>query len=423
MEPKYQHTVNGQSVLQADFNAMGDASGLADDRVFAELFRMAPYDGSTISRGILPFLYTNSGEGGLIQPAGASGSVQVHPFRAFIGSRTAVASSGKDNWRDIRSAIAVGSTTLHQTVALTANASGDPRWDLIYAAVAVDANSATVTRKVKNPTTKVIADQSLVTTIVSTVTVGVVTGTTDPAPDWPSLPADAAGTYYIVLGYVRVPDGFGAASTVLETDIATAAPLLLMSEATGGASLEFADTHRTIGGGTLTAAQIQTWGSSGTKPKMWVPSTAAGSRSLIAAVDLTTGSESHVTGAVIDSRDWRGRICKWVASVSSTGTSDLAWDEQGPRTVFTPNASVDTQKVATVTGNAIAQGMGQTLRQSGAVDPVVARIDSTNHTSRVAATVEVYCDMSTGKLKVSYAGNPNAQIVFWFEFSGRIENT
>ena len=46
MEDRYQHSENGRSVLQADLNAIGEASALADDRVFAELLRLLPFNGT-----------------------------------------------------------------------------------------------------------------------------------------------------------------------------------------------------------------------------------------------------------------------------------------------------------------------------------------------------------------------------------------
>src|SRR5689334_8947870 len=114
MENRFQHSLNGQSVQQADLNLLGETSALADDRVFAELFRMQPYDGATVRKGVLPFGHSASANAGLVVPNGATGSVLVNPLRAFVGSRTAVATSAKANWRDIRSALAVGSTTLGQ---------------------------------------------------------------------------------------------------------------------------------------------------------------------------------------------------------------------------------------------------------------------------------------------------------------------
>jgi hypothetical protein len=426
MEALFKTQFNGQSVLTGDFDVLGDGAAYADDRVFAEMFRMRPYNGSSPARGILPYYYDDSGEAGLIAANGGTGSVLVYPFRGFVGSTVAVATDGKRNWRDIRSQIAAGTSTLAQTVSLSANASGNPRWDLIYAAVTPDTPSAMTTHKVKDPTSKVITDQSLVRSWITTVTLGVVEGTAAASPDWPATPADGSATYYIPLAYIRVPDGFTAASTVAATDIATVAPVLSLSEATSGGSLGFASCHRTLGGGTLTAAQIQTWGATGTRPNMFVPSTAAGTRSLIIALDLQTGTESHVDGAVLDERDWRGRLCRFMVHLGAFGTTDLAWDGQGAKTLYSPHPTLDPFKVATITGNGVYMGMSQTLRENSGIDPTwAAYVDGTNGSSRANQAIGVYCDFADGgKLKLSLpGGSPNARVIFWLEFTGRLENT
>ena len=426
MEPLFRTQFNGQSVLTGDLDTMGDGAAYADDRVFAEMLRMRPYDGASPSRGILPYLYDNSGEPGMLAGNGASGSVLVYPFRAFVGSTVPVATDGKRNWRDIRSQVAAGSTSAAQTVALSANASGNPRWDLIYAAVTPDTPSGTQTHKVKSPTSKVITEQLLVRSWVTTVTLGVVEGTAAASPDWPATPADGSGVYYIPLAYVRVPDGFGAASTVAATDIATVAPVVSLNEATSGASLGWASCHRTLGGGTLTAAQIQSWGATGTRPNMFIPSTAVGSRSLVVALDLQTGTESHADGAVLDDRDWRGRICKFMVNLHAFGTTDLAWDGQGAKTLYSPHPTLDPFKNTTVTGNGVYMGMSQTLRENSGIDPTwAAYVDATNGSSRANQVIGIYCDFADGgKLKLSLpGGSPNARVIFWLEFTGRLENT
>jgi hypothetical protein len=420
MEKRYQHTVNGQSVLTADLNVLGESSALADDRVFAELFRLAPYDGATISRGVLPY-----GSGAVVAAAGASGSVSVRPFRALVGSRTAVATDAKKNWRDIRSAIGVGTTTLAQTVALAANATGNPRWDLVYAAVAVDANSASITRKVKDPTTKAIAGQSLVTTLETVVTLGVVAGTAGASPAFPSLPADSGGTYYISLAHVRIPNGFGASSTVAAKDIDEVAPILPVSTATGASSLRPANQHNVIGGvaisgaGTSTANGALKWsGSSATRPGLYLPPSMSGSESLIIEIDLGNASSanwSHQNADIVDnSRDWRNRFWRWHAHVGS-GATNAGKFPGGAATVIgyssegTPGFANDADYVAH------ASGLGSSFDSSG-TDAAVAIVSASgpaatqapSGTSNIstyamapATRVRLYVDTATGALLVN----------------------
>ncbi|WP_404902492.1 hypothetical protein, partial [Propionibacterium freudenreichii] len=67
----------------------------------------------------------------------------------------------------------------------------------------------------KDPGTLVVASNSRVTYKRTTVTVTTLDGATGVTPVKPTLPADAAGNYYIALAFVWIPAGFGAAQTVL----------------------------------------------------------------------------------------------------------------------------------------------------------------------------------------------------------------
>lgn len=409
MEPQVQILNNGQSVLLDDLNALGEAAGLADDRVLAELFRLQPFDGSTVRRGIMPFNHGGWSALQLVAPNGATGSVIVNPFRAFVGSRTAVGTDAKRNWRDIRSAIGVGSTTLGQVVSFGANASGNPRWDMIYAAVAVDANGAAVTRKIKDPTTKAITGSSVVTTKVTTVTIAVQPGTPAASPTWPAAPADAGGTYYIPIAYVRIPNGFTAGSTVAKSDIAEAAATVTLSGATGGASIRIADKHYTPAAADgLTTAKVQTWGSSGTRPNMFLPPLLGGAESLIVAVDLRTGQESHANTGVVDSRDWRGRLCRFQASIHS---GEFPWAGGGGH--VQPIGGTGT----TYTLLEGTVGFGNTM--VGAFNRTVATVRGQHMiTMPDTADVTIYSDNADGgKLKVTYSNAPNVTMIFWIDFT------
>lgn len=418
MEDRFQHAVNGQSVLQGDLNLLGETGALADDRVFAELLRLLPYNGSSPSRGILPFGHAGSANAATVAPNGATGSVLVNPFRAVIGPCTDVATDAKKNWRDIRSAIGVGSTTLVQTQAFAANSSGNSRWDLIYAAVTIDANAPAVTRKVKDPASKVIASQAVVNVVRTTVSIGVQAGTASAAPAWPSAPSDSGGTYYIPLSYVRIPNGFSASSTVLPTDIATVAPIVRLSRATGAASLRVADQQYA-----LTTAQQQTWGSTGNRPKLWMPPEVNGQETLLVALDFLDASSanwSHQNNGLVDSGDWRGRLCKWMVHVEAVDTGVVwAWNTTDNGEPFGGNSILE---------HNVDAGMGQSIaKASGPLDAnkaliAMARGGALNGLSS-GVFVYLYSDLSDGgKLKVRVDGSPQALIFFWLEFSGPYTN-
>lgn len=433
MEDRYQHTLNGQSVVQADLNVLGETSALADDRVFAELFRMEPFDGSTVRKGILPYAHRASGAGALIEPTGALGGVLVNPFRAFVGSRTAAENDGKKNWRDIRSTLSVAEIELQQVVTFTANASGNPRWDLVYAAVAVDANTASVPRKLKSPTTKVVSAASVVTRLATTVTLGVQAGTASATPVWPAVPSDAGDVYYIPLSYVRVPNGFNATSTVLPEDIADVAPCLAMSHATGVAAAEPANQQYAV-----STTRQQAWGASGGKrPTTFIPPTLTGLHTLFIALDLsdaTLGFHSHIDGAVLDTRDWRGRLCFWQACVSSGSVSSggFPWDDDMPATpgmgtIFKGESMFpDEIAVSGSKGSPFWVGAGQTITKTfHELFPdasLIARLDD-EQSDFMEDEIAIVCDhASGGVLRLYKPGNPRCRLFFRLDFTAPYSN-
>ena len=415
MENRYQHTVNGQSVLQGDLNGLAEVAALADDRLIAELFRLQPFDGATVRKGILTHRHAASGPAGLVATNGATGSVLVNPFRAVVGSRTAVATDAKMNWRDLRSAIAVGSTTLAQTVALAANASGNTRWDLVYAAVAVDANAASVTRKVKDPTTKLVTSQSVVTQLATTVSIGVVAGTPAASPSWPAVPSDSGGVYYVPLAYVRVPDGFGAASTVITREISLQAPVLQISPASGAMSVGPADGQHT-----LTSAQQAAFGLGNTRPSFFMPPDMVGGSSLLVALDLlhpSSANWSHQDGGVVDSRDWRDRLSRFTATVFF-GQPEWATYVVGISNFPGPAASATWNS-----SSGVIFGMGSTFN-SGGVNARACNIYGFSVSEMDdGATVALYADHADGgKLKVSIIGTPGVFVFIWLDQSAPFSN-
>jgi hypothetical protein len=416
LESTFQLALDGQAVQKSDLDTLGETAGLADDRVLASLFALAPLSGSTVSRGILPL--TSSP---LIAPNGATGSVKVNAFRAFVGSRTAEASDARENLRGIRSglSVAAGASAIAATVVLGPNASGQPRWDLVYATVTPDAPSSTVTRKVTSTVDGAITSQPVAPFKVTTVTLAVAAGTPSATPDWPALPADPAGAYRIPLGYVLVPDAFDATDTVNAPDIAITAPVLAVSDSTGACATEPANTTTA-----LTAAEQHAW-AAGFRPARYMPSTMTGGSSLIVPIDLTTGAVSHASGAVVDSRDWRNRVFQAAVSVSA-GTAKFAWVPGGAASDNVPDAIVEVFYPPSATGNYVAMAMGQTVKQDDVTpaQTVVCRAAPGTIAGMPAGSrIDLYVDHADGgKLKVFYTGAPNCRAFFWIHFSGVFEN-
>lgn len=424
MEKQLQLTNNGQQIVQDDVDLLGETSALADDRVYAELFRLTPFDGSNVGRGILRYAHQTSGPQSLIVANGASGSVKVRPFRAVVGSRTAVGTDARKDWRDIRSGLSVaeGGTTLETTVNFAANSSGNPRWDAVYAAVSPDADGASVVRKVKDPITGALTSPTVVINKVTSVALGVQAGTPSATPDWPSIPSDGGGVYYILLGYVRIPNGFNGTATVLAADIAVQAPVLELAESNGAPTWDVADQSHNP-----TSAQIETWGSTGTRPTVWMPPTMSGGKKLIVALDLNNSAPSHASGATVDSRNWLDRIVTYFAAIGAAG-SNFAWAQSAG--IALPVASSDVYDRSLTNGQLAGFGIGATMGQDLTTTRPCAYVAAPGGhgqydtgTMNPGATVTLYADPADGgKLKVSYSGAPNCSLLFVLDFSGVYEN-
>ena len=347
-EKTYKLDYNGQQVQKQDLEAIGFVAGHADDKVLAEALRLAALSATFgVKKCVIPHtaMPTQSPKASGVYapeqfvtpaPTIATGSIAVGAFRAVVGARIAPTTDARLGHDDIRSAVFTGDAVVnlpttfgatnfddkyqHKTYQLAANASGNPRWDLIYALVVVDANSATTTRKVKDPLTLLISSQTVSTTNETTVTVAVATGTPSATPALPALPADAGSSYYIPLAYVRVPTGFNATSTVAIKDILVVAPIKSLKSGREPA------VNATIpGGATLTTTQLNTWATTGNRPRMGImPATSVGGVSKIITISLpgsTLTDWSHRRDDVIDdSIDWRNRLTRWTAQVRGAST-------------------------------------------------------------------------------------------------------
>lgn len=347
-EKTYKLDYNGQQVQKQDFETLGFVAGHADDKVFAEALRLAALSATFgVKKCVIPHVTmpTQSPKASGVYapeqfvtpaPTIATGSIAVGAFRAVVGARVAPTTDARLGHDDIRSAVFTGDAVVnlattgnvtnfddkyqHKTFQLAANASGNPRWDLVYALVVVDANSSTTTRKVKDPLTLLISSQTVSTTNETTVTVAVSTGTPSATPALPSLPADAGTSYYIPLAYVRVPTGFNATSTVAIKDIMVVAPIKSLKGGTSPGTVASVP-----GGSTLTSTQLNTWATTGNRPRMGImPPTAQGGVSKIITISMpgaTLADWSHRRDDVIDdSIDWRNRLTRWTAQIRGTST-------------------------------------------------------------------------------------------------------
>lgn len=415
MEKRFQLTSSGQQVQTSDLNLLGTESGLADDRVLAELFRLPP--GATATKWVIPYGHQTSGKTPMVKGDPTLGGVTVQPFRAFISSRTAVGTDQRDSWRGSRSALNVVeavTSAITTTVTIGANVTVNPRWDLLWAQIDVDQDApASTIRKIKSPTTGVVTATTLYQYKTTNVVLGVTPGTTaSSTPAWSTvtIPADSGSSYYIPLAYILVLASFGSGNVISNSGIAEVMPTLPVHRATGAQTLSVATANSTP-----TAAQQSAWsndgfGALGPRPHAFLPSTMVGGESLIFAADLTTGSETHAANSVIDSRDWRGRICTFVAYIQATATTTANFVWRHPVTQSIPFGTT----AATYTG------MGQTIDFStgDVVLLAAANIAELPATSQI----KIICDASTGNLKLSYINSPNVAVIVKIDFSGPYSN-
>ena len=406
MEKQVQILTEGDELQQDDVNRMGEAAGLADDRVFAELLRLKPY-GST-QKAILPYAvsggaaYTALTSTALVSGNVADSRVRVMPFRAFVSSIDN--STATEEVRGIRSGLYVGSSTIYQTVTITANAAGDPRWTLVYAVVTPNANGAAENRYNKDPGTLVVASNSRVTYKRTTVTVTTLDGATGVTPVKPTLPADAAGNYYIALAFVWIPAGFGAAQAELRQYLRAAAPCIAFNGATGCVSLEVANQQFTSGG-VVDTQQLDA--TQQYRPGAYLPATMQGGAARVFAFQVGLAPESHLDGSIADSSlDWRFRYFKWTVGVrnGSTSASGFASDRQATGANLCPSA------IFSVLGSTCTVGMGQSF-----VDDTALGVAWTSAPVNPVGAA-VYLNLTT----VSALGAANSFLMLFVDTSGRL---
>jgi hypothetical protein len=480
MEREFQYalaTEDGRELAQQDINLAAATAGLADDHVLAELLRLAPYDGTRVYKAIIPSGYRSTTGVPHVQTVSpGTGVVTISPFRMVVGSRNAVNAAPNDNasypnpagdsaalanWRDLRSGVYVGSSTsLTGTLTPANNASGNARWDLVYAAITVDQTQGGVTRRVKNPTTGVLSAPTLPAFLLSPVTVGIVTGTPGAAPALPSLPADAAGVYYVALAYVAIPPGFTGGTTVLVTE-GIRSTTICGSDGAGANPVPTAARFSPLHAGRIRAANGNNDGNNaGTgsisvysdssnaaqfyapnnRPNGWCPPDWVGGEEIFIQLDLLiAATASHVNGAIVDnSTDWRARIFRVEASLDP-GIAQFATSPAcvgaGSGTSAAVGVPYCPNPIQTYGGSSppyvtLANSLGLDAAIGGASSSTLLYLDGSTTTpygvgallgSSAANKVGLYVD-STGAMRVFIAGVPGASVFIWVRATGKMPN-
>jgi hypothetical protein len=460
-EPIVYPTLDGQELEVPDVDNVGAVAGLADDRVLAEFLRVTPYDGSNVYKLVIPYGYKGAigaaSPGGTVQSSGsANGSIVVSPFRFIVGSRNAPSApppgvnpaqnyqpNSLANWRDVRSGIFVGSSTsLAQTFQLAANSSGNPRWDLVCATIAVDASGPSQTRRVKSPSTSNVSTAAVPAWLASPVTVSVITGTPGSSPALPSIPADSGGNYNVGLYYVYVANGFTTGTTILSKNLRAFGSATSNYAQAGHGAVEPASANNDRSG---IAGAVFQWnvspGGAGVRPGPFIPPDMVGGKRIIAQVDAAasvSSNWSHGIGNVIDaSVDWRNRfiICYWGSSIfNSLGAASLATDPAGPGSTHfrVPVPGLG----GSVQGNNTGQGVQFSNTFSTANDTMVTGNPNVVVIGGVAGAnppyadwpsggiVGIYCDATTGALKwwANSTTTSFGQLAFWIDASAALPN-
>lgn len=389
--PFYQLTLDGQAPFQDQINATWRESALADDHVFAELFRLAQYNGvvDIVDRAILPFGYRSVGtdksdqQQQVVTPS--TGAVRIRSFRAIIGNRSGSYGSiigspgGTENAErqvDVRSGIYINAGDLD----LPANSSGSTVWVCVYARVSVA--TATLATRYGRASDGTVGAHSVNLYTQCTVTVGVDVGLPNDDP--------ANGIYYIILAYVRTVNGFGPTTPITLNDIRENSDCATPHFATGAVSSRPAN---------YCWSYIQ-WPNTGDRPNVYLPSTMVGGQSIWLPLQFV-GTPSVIDGDIVDDQiNWKFRLFHWTACKSMYPFA------------FQPTLADNSPHVPGITGASCEYGMGQSMHYSTADERWVAYADLSG------GTVHIMVDGS-GRLVAGVTGAPTLNVIFHITASGQ----
>lgn len=380
MEPLVALTQPGQGVQDDEFNLICREASLSADWLLAELLRPAPSgsgDGFAPKKYIIPSGGLEIGYGAFDRKAlvGSSGAadakVYVQPFMAVIGSRSD-ANTEADALRQIRTARHYGETvprsfrTEIQIPAATAN----PRWDLIWAKVDVEAPDNTVVRYTK------VGNAAVGTTSVSLikrtlVTIGRTQGTENVSPTRPTIPADSGNSYYIPLAYVIVGGSHNLTTQVSSVNIHEVYPAIQLAAPFGAPRVRPADSCWREDGATLVNAG---WTSTNGRPPTHLPPGQQGADEITLPIAIADGTGSvnvpPNTATLLDrSVNWLKRDFELLIDVKTPASGQaFPWLSvgQGSTRLWTFTSTPDTRvaqsyanddaSLSTFTGTAVAAG-------------------------------------------------------------------
>lgn len=426
-ENEYVHPENGAEVREQDIDLMSHDGAVADDRTLWEFLRLT-HGAASPQKAVLP--YGKSGwhpdlgpdnatpldSTALVQGNAANGSVYVLPFRAVVGSTTASPTFDVEYLRGQRSFYLLGATWHGRTVAVAANASGNPRWDLVYASISPDAAGDAANYVKKDPGTLLV---SLVVagtvTKKTTVTVSILSGTPAASPTKPATPADGGGVYKIPLAYLWIPNGFNGSSAVTRSAIYEVAPCIPIHSSTGTTATSPADQQNKVGGTVDANQSVPSNGS--IQNGAYLPPTMVGGEKRLILLQLGTSPVSHTDGQVVDtSVDWRFRYFRWTSHVAAGTNGNVVFASDRNHTPSTPCMS---------SANTISDaGCGQSFVDDNSTTIVVANGNGAAYFADFGSgnRVMVYVRNTDGALVFKQTGSNLIQLFVWLEATGPYSN-
>lgn len=472
----YKTPFSGGSISRDTLYAITTGAAHADDYVFQELLKLARNAGGAPDRVILPFQQRNLGSngGGLVQVGVASTPVQILPFRAIIGPRTSstatpptapspldplLTTAGELSVRDIRSAVFAGPAALGApgtgipSTLFAPNISGNPRYDLVYAALYVDYLDTAKQIITKPPASGTAGPQTGSEFYVCSIgnppmaltgtrpAFGVVTGTLSAtAPIAPTIPPDvpASGIYYFPLALVVIPGTFTPGTTTFSSrTIIITAPIAEIGEALGG---KMTGPVSAISGAEVAAlvnlpgagSAADNWAGA-SRPSFAAPVTMKGGIQKFLLLDAQAAAASAPLGdtAVLDdSLDWRNRYFRVTAQAIAGAGRYFASDPLASGGIYTPGAvSVTFGTVMMMTcgqsfrDDTVAQlfGGGGSSRNGGTL-ALMNNASMSVITASGAAAIGLYVDLTTGKLLLYYNGTPGVRLLIWIDGTGAYDN-
>jgi hypothetical protein len=293
-----------------------------------------------------------------------------------------------------------------------------------------------VIRRVKLPgLASAITPTTIFQYLANTIAIQTVTGTPGATPALPNVPGDSSGIFNIPLAMVLVPNGFGAASTVVVEDIRDVAPVLSFANNLGGAMQPASDSHdllETSGGSmVVTPGQYATdaafqWNLvTPHRSTVFLPPSMIGKVEVFADIDVIVSAHpSHISTGIIDrSIDWRKRFFR-VSVCGSLSAIKFANDATAASAAVPTLKQVITGAGSSSWNDFVLSNSFIVDAQTTTTDASVYFADNTSSGGVIAggAKIGIYVNHTDGTLRFWFSGSPAVRLFAWIEASAPMPN-